>query len=136
MSTSAAGREATQVAVTSPRPPVVRPMPRPSPPAPPPPIAPAPPPPSVETPSLSKEEIRTREIITVVAGAGAGATIGYWAFEHAFGKGMTKRERKDLGKFGIAMAVLAAATQFGLKEWFTVEGLSEKTDELLLGQGK
>lgn len=85
--------------------------------------------------SMSEQDLMVRQTITVIAGAGAGATIGYWAFEHAFGRGMTAREKKDLGKYGIALAILAAATQFGLKEWFTVEGIGEKADKLLSDVG-
>lgn len=86
-------------------------------------------------PSMTEEDLMVRQIITVIAGAGAGATIGYWAFDHAFGRGMSTREKKDLGKYGIALAVLAAATQFGLKDWFTVEGIGEKADKLLSDVG-
>jgi len=88
----------------------------------------------VEKP-LTEDEVLVREIITVIAGAGAGATIGYWGFEHAFGRGMSEREKKDIGKFGLALAVLAAATHFGFKEWVTVEGIGEKADKLLSDVG-
>lgn len=100
------------------------------------PSAPRPPAPPVppEDQPLSADEIWTRQVVTVVAGAAAGATVGYWAFDHAFSRGMTARERSDLGKFGVALAVLAVATQFGLEEWFTVEGAGTKVDELVLGQ--
>lgn len=68
-----------------------------------------------------------------IAGAGilGGATIGYWAFDHSFGKGMTDDEKKQIAGFGLALGVVFLASQVSWGDWLTLDGIGGKIESLI-----
>lgn len=69
--------------------------------------------------------------VALMLGVAGGATVGYWAIQHMFIQGMTAEEKKNLAGFGIATGVLILASQVGLADWLSIEGIGAKADKLL-----
>lgn len=78
-----------------------------------------------------KEEFDYRYTLAAGIGVVGGATIGYWAFDHAFGRGMTKEEKTQIAGFGMALGLVYLASQTEWGQWLTVEGIGNKVDALL-----
>lgn len=70
-----------------------------------------------------------RYVAATGMGVVGGATVGYWAFDHAFGRGMTDDERKQVAGFALSMGILWVAGQLGYEKWVSAEGIGEKVQE-------
>ena len=70
---------------------------------------------------------------TVGVGVVGGATIGYWAFEHAFKNGMSRDEKRQIAGFSLAMSVLYLTSQMPWGKWFNVDTASEELEKVVSG---
>lgn len=68
--------------------------------------------------------------MAVGIGVVGGGTVGYWAFDSVFGKGLDPAEKRQIGAFAVTMGLLGLAGVFGYDKWISVEGLSEKAEKL------
>ncbi len=68
---------------------------------------------------------------TVGIGVVGGASIGYWAFEHAFKVGMSRDEKRQIAGFSLAMSVLYLTSQMPWGKWFNVETAGEELDKVV-----
>lgn len=66
---------------------------------------------------------------TVGVGIVGGATIGYWAFEHAYKAGMTKEEKRQIAGFSLAMSIMYLTSQMPWGKWFNIETAGEEIDK-------
>lgn len=80
-------------------------------------------------PKKKAQPLDWRYPATVGIGVVGGASIGYWAFEHAFKVGMTRDEKRQIAGFSLAMSVLYLTSQMPWGKWFNVETAGEEVDK-------